>query len=481
MGSARRVRRSRLERQKVNVYATTPRSRVQSEPAHLGGWCKKLVCQKEVRRAVDVKGLLFHDDTLESFFHWPGRPRGGFSRSPRGVAQGGGRREAGARARGTRRLPLPARQVREAGDSSSVRRPRLRSLLPRVCTEGRAWSAAHPGAGNGGAGGLRHDETTAARAEPAVDAAQQPDGEAIPGDGGAAPEAAADAGVTVEPAPDFDLPYRVVFAVCTTDTAPSTTPARTPPWRSSRVCTTPPSPTPRGPRAALKLGGELQLAPAYCSVLTFQHLSGAGTRSRRRRAAHIALALFPSGGCVRGGEGEARGGGGEGGCSRGPPPPIWRQGRAGGPARGRRAAAATAADRRDRTPGGDRRLPSSWASEEQRREGGRVPVPQKQKRREATPRKHRCTGGEEAANRVERPAADPSESRRGGAPRQHAHCVLFTAGGVGDRRGRARRKHARTRDEHPANAASPPARKTSASGSLPRAPTVRRAADRGDK
>ena len=53
---------------KVNVYATTPRSRVPVEPAHLGGWCKKLVCQKEVRRAVDVKGLLFHDDTLESFF-----------------------------------------------------------------------------------------------------------------------------------------------------------------------------------------------------------------------------------------------------------------------------------------------------------------------------------------------------------------------------------------------------------------------------
>ena len=82
------------------------------------------------------------------------------------------------------------------------------------------------------AGEVRHEETAAAemadaaaRAEPAVDGAQQPGGEAnaddvaaIPGDGGAAPAADAAAAVTVEPAPDFDLPYRVVFAVCTTDT-----------------------------------------------------------------------------------------------------------------------------------------------------------------------------------------------------------------------------------------------------------------------
>ena len=71
---------------KVNVYATTPRSRVPVEPTHLGGWCKKLVCQKEVRRAVNVKGLLFHDDTLESFFRrlaWS--PCGSFLAIPAGL------------------------------------------------------------------------------------------------------------------------------------------------------------------------------------------------------------------------------------------------------------------------------------------------------------------------------------------------------------------------------------------------------------
>ena len=204
---------------KVNVYATTPRSRVPVEPAHLGGWCKKLVCQKEVRRAVDVKGLLFHDDTLESFFRrlaWS--PCGSFLAIPAGLH----REEGDAR-------PAPSREEHAVYlyQRGRFARPaiRLPCVAPAACVRfsprlyrRTGVEAPRTPAPETAAGGLRHDETTAARAEPAVDAAQQPDGEAIPGDGGAAPEAAADAAVTVEPAPDFDLPYRVVFAVCTTDT-----------------------------------------------------------------------------------------------------------------------------------------------------------------------------------------------------------------------------------------------------------------------
>ena len=204
---------------KVNVYATTPRSRVPVEPAHLGGWCKKLVCQKEVRRAVDVKGLLFHDDTLESFFRrlaWS--PCGSFLAIPAGLH----REEGDAR-------PAPSREEHAVYlyQRGRFARPaiRLPCVAPAACVRfsprlyrRTGVEAPRTPAPETAAGGVRHDETAAARAEPAVDAARQPDGEAIPGDGGAAPEAAADAAVTVEPAPDFDLPYRVVFAVCTTDT-----------------------------------------------------------------------------------------------------------------------------------------------------------------------------------------------------------------------------------------------------------------------
>ncbi len=203
---------------KVNVYATTPRSRVPVEPAHLGGWCKKLVCQKEVRRAVDVKGLLFHDDTLESFFRrlaWS--PCGSFLAIPAGLH----REEGDAR-------PAPGEEhAVYLYQRGRFARPaiRLPCVAPAACVRfsprlyrRTGVEAPRTPAPETAAGGLRHDETAAARAEPAVDAAQQPDGEAIPGDGGAAPEPAADAAVAVEPAPDFDLPYRVVFAVCTTDT-----------------------------------------------------------------------------------------------------------------------------------------------------------------------------------------------------------------------------------------------------------------------
>ena len=216
---------------KVNVYATTPRSRVPVEPAHLGGWCKKLVCQKEVRRAVDVKGLLFHDDTLESFFRrlaWS--PCGSFLAIPAGLhreeggaTQGGGHAvylyQSGRFARPAIRLPCVA-------PAACVR------FSPRLYRRKTPVEAPRTPAPETAAGEVRHEETAAAEtvaqavgAEPAVDGAQQPGGEAnadddaaIPGGGGAAPAADAAAAVTVEPAPDFDLPYRVVFAVCTTDT-----------------------------------------------------------------------------------------------------------------------------------------------------------------------------------------------------------------------------------------------------------------------
>lgn len=208
---------------KVNVYATTPRSRVPVEPAHLGGWCKKLVCQKQVRRAVNVKGLLFHDDTLESFFRrlaWS--PCGSFLAIPAGLhrEEGGGARVAapgeehavylyqrGRFARPAIRLPCvaPAACVRFS--------PRLYRRTGKF--EGKLEAPRTP-APETAAEGTRHEETAheetaAARVEPA-------EHEAIPGDGGAPPEPAADAAVAVEPAADFDLPYRVVFAVCTTDT-----------------------------------------------------------------------------------------------------------------------------------------------------------------------------------------------------------------------------------------------------------------------
>ena len=205
---------------KVNVYATTPRSRVPVEPAHLGGWCKKLVCQKEVRRAVDVKGLLFHDDTLESFFRrlaWS--PCGSFLAIPAGLhREEGDARPAPAREEHAVYLYQRGRFARPAIRLPCVAPAACVRFSPRLYRRTGVEAPRTPAPETAAGGGLRHDETTAARAEPAVDAAQQPDGEAIPGDGGAAPEAAADAAVTVEPAPDFDLPYRVVFAVCTTDT-----------------------------------------------------------------------------------------------------------------------------------------------------------------------------------------------------------------------------------------------------------------------
>ena len=216
---------------KVNVYATTPRTRVPVEPTHLGGWCKKLVCQKEVRRAVNVKGLLFHDDTLESFFRrlaWS--PCGSFLAIPAGLhREEGGATQGGGHAvylyqRG--RFARPAIRLPCVAPAACVR------FSPRLYRRKTPVEAPRTPAPETAAGEVRHEETAAAEtvaqavgAEPAVDGAQQPGGEAnadddaaIPGDGGAAPAADAAAADTVEPAPDFDLPYRVVFAVCTTDT-----------------------------------------------------------------------------------------------------------------------------------------------------------------------------------------------------------------------------------------------------------------------
>ena len=219
---------------KVNVYATTPRSRVPVEPTHLGGWCKKLVCQKEVRRAVNVKGLLFHDDTLESFFRrlaWS--PCGSFLAIPAGLhREEGDARPAPSREEHAVYLYQRGRFARPAIRLPCVAPAACVRFSPRLYRRKTPVEAPRTPAPETAAGGVRHEETAAAetaaaaaRAEPAVDGAQQPGGEAnadddaaIPGDGGAAPAADAAAAVTVEPAPDFDLPYRVVFAVCTTDT-----------------------------------------------------------------------------------------------------------------------------------------------------------------------------------------------------------------------------------------------------------------------
>ena len=247
---------------KVNVYATTPRSRVPVEPTHLGGWCKKLVCQKEVRRAVNVKGLLFHDDTLESFFRrlaWS--PCGSFLAIPAGLhREEGGATQGGGHAvylyqRG--RFARPAIRLPCVAPAACVR------FSPRLYRRKTPVEAPRTPAPETAAGEVRHEETAAAemadaaaRAEPAVDGAQQPGGEAnaddvaaIPGDGGRRPRR-----MRPRPSPSSRLPTltspTASSSPCAPPTpSPSTTPARMPPWRSSRVCTTPPSPTPRGPRA----------------------------------------------------------------------------------------------------------------------------------------------------------------------------------------------------------------------------------------
>ena len=182
---------------KVNVYATTPRSRVPVEPTHLGGWCKKLVCQKEVRRAVNVKGLLFHDDTLESFFRrlaWS--PCGSFLAIPAGLhREEGGATQGGGHAvylyqRG--RFARPAIRLPCVAPAACVR------FSPRLYRRKTPVEAPRTPAPETAAGEVRHEETAAAEtvaqavgAEPAVDGAQQPGGEAnadddaaIPGSGG---------------------------------------------------------------------------------------------------------------------------------------------------------------------------------------------------------------------------------------------------------------------------------------------------------
>ena len=308
---------------KVNVYATTPRSRVPVEPDAPRRLVQEAGVPEGGARAVNVKGLLFHDDTLESFSgDWPGRPAG-LPRDPRGVAQGGGRREAGARARRSRRLPLPARQVREAGDSSSVRRPRgVRSLLTASVPKERAWRRRAPRRRKRPPGGRherRRGNAPPRGAEPAVDAAQQPDGEANARRRGAprrrpAPAADDAAAVTVEPAPDFDLPYRVVFAVCTTDTvAVYDTGADAPVAFVSGLhyaTITDAAWSPCGLKLVVSSSARVLLGADV-------HGGGAGTRARARGGsrAHRARASRAEG-QVRGGEGEARGGGGEGGGGR---------------------------------------------------------------------------------------------------------------------------------------------------------------------
>ena len=153
MGSARRVRRVRLgrsESERVRHHpalarpgrADAPGRLVQEAGVPEGGAARgerqgTALSRRHARVVFPAIGLVALRE---------------LPRDPRGVAQGGGRRDAGRR---SRRLPLPARQVREAGDSSSVRRPRgVRSLLTAsVPKENSSGGASHPGAGNGRRGG----------------------------------------------------------------------------------------------------------------------------------------------------------------------------------------------------------------------------------------------------------------------------------------------------------------------------------------
>ena len=248
---------------KVNVYATTPRSRVPVEPTHLGGWCKKLVCQKEVRRAVNVKGLLFHDDTLESFFRrlaWS--PCGSFLAIPAGLhREEGGATQGGGHAvylyqRG--RFARPAIRLPCVAPAACVR------FSPRLYRRKTPVEAPRTPAPETAAGEVRHEETAAA--EMADAAAREPNRRSTARSSRAARRtrttlrrSRATAArrprlMRPRPSPSSRLPTltspTASSSPCAPPTpSPSTTPARMPPWRSSRVCTTPPSPTRRGPRA----------------------------------------------------------------------------------------------------------------------------------------------------------------------------------------------------------------------------------------
>ena len=207
---------------KVNVYATTPRSKVPVDPTQLGGWCKKLVCQKEIRRAVGTKGLLFQDDTLESFFRrlaWS--PCGSFLAIPAGVHREPHKGEEhatylyqrGRFARPAMRLPCVAPAVCVRFSPALYQKPGVDA--PATPAPERADDASVKETE------VKVNEEVKAEGAEGADTAVREGAEgdvAIPADGGAKPASDAEAAVSAEPAPTVDLPYRVVFAVCTTDT-----------------------------------------------------------------------------------------------------------------------------------------------------------------------------------------------------------------------------------------------------------------------
>ena len=189
-------------------------------------WCRHVSCQKILKSAEEnpdpnapapaapgdkpPRQPLFHDDTMPSFFRRPAwSPCGSFLALPAGVY----RDHANAHEQHATYLYQRDRFARPA--------LRLPGISPAVCVRFspvfyELRGAARPGT-----------PPKSEAAEAPAEAAKPPPVEetATAADEGAevvvtngAPAAADDAKLDVEPRPTIDLPYRVLFAVCTTDT-----------------------------------------------------------------------------------------------------------------------------------------------------------------------------------------------------------------------------------------------------------------------
>ena len=189
-------------------------------------WCRHVSCQKILKSAEEnpdpnapapaapgdkpPRQPLFHDDTMPSFFRRPAwSPCGSFLALPAGVY----RDHANAHEQHATYLYQRDRFARPA--------LRLPGISPAVCVRFspvfyELRGAARPGT-----------PPKSEAAEAPAEVAKPPPVEetATAADEGAevvvtngAPAAADDAKLDVEPRPTIDLPYRVLFAVCTTDT-----------------------------------------------------------------------------------------------------------------------------------------------------------------------------------------------------------------------------------------------------------------------
>ena len=204
-------------------------------------WCKHVTCQKVLKSAEEnpdpraahlaaeapppaadaaakpPRQPLFHDDTLQSFFRRPAwSPCGSFLALPAGIY----REHADAReehatylyqrdrfARPALRIPgvSPAVCVRFSPAFYAPARPRDAAERPKTPPPPSPPS---------------NDENPASTSDPATDDPAPANPDAVPRDGASAapePNAPSSAAAPVE-VPLIDLPWRVLFAVCTTDT-----------------------------------------------------------------------------------------------------------------------------------------------------------------------------------------------------------------------------------------------------------------------